>query len=60
MENFPTQDNECLIGVEIAKSGTQIGDKIEISNHQGEKTFTVVGIVNDVRYIAKQIVEPIH
>ena len=50
---FPTQDNECLIDVEIAKSGTQIGDKIEISNHQGEKTFTVVGIVNDVRYIAK-------
>lgn len=50
---FPSQSDECLIDTEIAKSGTHIGDKIEISNDQGKKTFKVVGIVNDVRYIAK-------
>lgn len=50
---FPTQDDECIIDKELFKSGTQIGDKIEISNHYGEKTFTVVGVVDDPRYIAK-------
>lgn len=50
---FPTADNECVIDEELYKSGTQINDHIEIQNDQGKKTFKVVGIVNDVRYIAK-------
>lgn len=50
---YPSKSDECLIDVEIAKAGTQIGDKIEISNDQGKKTFEVVGIVKDVRYVAK-------
>jgi len=50
---FPTQHDECIIDLKIAKTGVKIGDRIEISNDQGEKSFTVVGIGNDVRYIAK-------
>lgn len=50
---FPKQSDECVIDNELAKSGTKIGQKIDISNKQGEKSFTVVGIINDVRYIAK-------
>ena len=50
---FPKTDKECVIDAEIYKSGTKVGDSIEISNDQGKKTFEVVGIVNDVRYIAK-------
>lgn len=50
---YPLQDDECLIDEEIAKTGKKVGDDIHISNDQGEKTFHIVGIVNDVRYIAK-------
>lgn len=50
---FPETGSECLIDAEIAKAGTKIGDQIEISNDQGQKTFEVVGVIHDVRYIAK-------
>ena len=50
---YPTKDDECVIDEQLSKDGTRVGDKIEISNLQGEKTFTVVGIINDARYISK-------
>ncbi len=50
---FPTADDECLIDAELNKEGASIGDQIEISSNYGEKTFTVVGIINSPRYISK-------
>ena len=50
---YPQKDNECLIDEELFKMGTQIGDKMTLSNPQGEKEFVVVGITKDVRHIAK-------
>lgn len=50
---FPLDDKECIVDVELNKLGTQIGDHILIYNDQGEKTFEVVGVVDDVRYVAK-------
>ena len=49
---FPTKDNECVIDEELLSEGYAIGDEIQIHNDQGEKTFKIVGVVNDVRYIA--------
>jgi len=50
---FPVADNECLIDIELSKMGTSLGNEIEISNDWGKKTFQVVGIINDTRFIAK-------
>lgn len=51
--HYPKLSDECMIDEEIAKTGTKLGDEIEISNLQGKKKFKVVGIIQDVRYIAK-------
>lgn len=51
--NYPSKSDECLIDEEIYKAGTKLGDDIEISNDQGKKVFRVVGVVKDVRYVAK-------
>ena len=50
---FPKSSDECVIDNEIAKTGVDIGENIHLSNDQGKKDFRVVGIVDDVRYIAK-------
>lgn len=50
---YPQKDDECVIDRILKSEGTSIGDQIVLSNDQGEKTFTIVGIVNDPRYIAK-------
>lgn len=49
---YPQKDDECVIDEEMLAEDYQIGDKILIHNDQGEKSFQIVGIVNDVRYIA--------
>ena len=49
---YPQKDNECVIDEEMLAEDYQIGDEISIHNDQGEKTFKIVGVVNDVRYIA--------
>lgn len=49
---YPQKDDECIIDEEMISEGYQIGDSILIHNDQGEKKFKIVGIVNDVRYIA--------
>ncbi|MEG0368351.1 MAG: hypothetical protein RR585_16030, partial [Coprobacillus sp.] len=43
---YPMTDDECVIDEQLSKNGTEIGDEIEISNHQGKKMFRVVGIIN--------------
>lgn len=50
---YPQKDDECVIDKILKSDGTNIGDQIVLSNNQGEKTFIIVGIVNDPRYIAK-------
>lgn len=49
---YPQKDNECMIDEEMLSEGYQLGDEILIHNDQGKKTFQIVGIINDVRYIA--------
>lgn len=50
---YPTKDNECLIDEELYKEKhLNIGDKIDIHNDQGKKTFEIVGLINDVRYVS--------
>lgn len=49
---FPKKSDECVIDSQMALMQIKIGDQLKISNNQGEKAFTVVGIVNDVRYLA--------
>ncbi|MCD7893634.1 MAG: FtsX-like permease family protein [Erysipelotrichaceae bacterium] len=50
---WPEESDECLIDNELYKSGLDIGDEIVLTNDYGEKTFVVVGIIDDVRYVAK-------
>ncbi len=50
---YPTASDECLIDNELYKSGLNIGDEITLTSDYGEKVFTVVGIIDDVRYVAK-------
>ena len=51
---FPTADNECLLDEKIHKEkGLNLNQTIDIFNEQGKKTFTIVGIINDNRYISK-------
>lgn len=51
--HFPTKDNECVIDYLLESSGIHIGDDIEITNDQGQKSFVVVGVVKDPRYTSK-------
>ncbi|MCD7808665.1 MAG: FtsX-like permease family protein [Erysipelotrichaceae bacterium] len=50
---FPSASDECIIDNELHKSGLNIGDEITLTSDYGEKAFTVVGIIDDVRYVAK-------
>lgn len=49
----PTESNECLIDYVMVKNyGFKLGDKFKLSNNNGEKEFTIVGVINDPRYIS--------
>jgi len=50
---YPQNDKECIIDEQLnLEKGLKLNDQIQLSNDQGDKTFTVVGIVNDPRYIS--------
>ncbi|MCD8028680.1 MAG: FtsX-like permease family protein [Erysipelotrichaceae bacterium] len=51
--NYPSASDECLIDNELHKSGLNVGDEITLTSDYGEKDFIVVGIIDDVRYVAK-------
>lgn len=51
--SYPNASDECIIDNELYKSGLNIGDEITLTSDYGEKVFKVVGIIDDVRYVAK-------
>ena len=49
---YPKKQNECIIDVNLGKYNYKLGHTIELSNDNGTKTYKIVGIVNDPRYIS--------
>lgn len=49
---YPKKENECIIDVNLGKYNYKLGHIIELSNDNGTKTYKIVGIVNDPRYIS--------
>lgn len=49
---YPKKENECIIDVNLGKYNYKLGHTIELSNNNGTKTYKIVGIVNDPRYIS--------
>lgn len=49
---YPKKEDECIIDVNLGKYNYKIGRTIELSNDNGTKTYKIVGIVNDPRYIS--------
>ena len=49
---YPKKEDECIIDVNLGKYNYNIGHTIELSNDNGTKTYKIVGIVNDPRYIS--------
>ena len=49
---YPKKEDECIIDVNLGKYNYKIGHTIELSNDNGTKTYKIVGIVNDPRYIS--------
>lgn len=49
---YPKKEDECIIDVNLGKYNYKIGHTIELSNDTGTKTYKIVGIVNDPRYIS--------
>ena len=49
---YPKKENECIIDVNLGKYNYKMGHTIELSNDNGTKTYKIVGIVNDPRYIS--------
>ena len=49
---YPKKENECIIVVNLGKYNYKLGHTIELSNDNGTKTYKIVGIVNDPRYIS--------
>lgn len=50
---FPKTSEECLLDYYMLEDyDIKLGDNFSIYNNYGEKTFKVVGIVKDVRFIA--------
>lgn len=49
---YPKKENECIIDVNLGKYNYKLGHTIELSNDIGTKTYKIVGIVNDPRYIS--------
>lgn len=49
---FPQKDDECVLDDRyLQSSGLKLKQEIEITNDYGTKTYTIVGTVNDTRYI---------
>jgi len=49
---YPKKEDECIIDVNLGKYNYKIGHTIELSNDNGTKTYKIVGIVKDPRYIS--------
>lgn len=49
---YPKKENECIIDVNLGKYNYKLGHTIELSNDNDTKTYKIVGIVNDPRYIS--------
>lgn len=49
---YPKKEDECIIDVNLGKYNYKIGHTIELFNDNGTKTYKIVGIVNDPRYIS--------
>lgn len=49
---YPKKVDECIVDVNLGKYNYKIGHTIELSNDNGTKTYKIVGIVNDPRYIS--------
>ena len=49
---FPQKEDECVVDVNLGKYNYKLGHTIELSNDNGTKTYKIVGIVNDPRYIS--------
>lgn len=49
---YPKKENECIIDVNLGKYNYKLGHTIELSDDNGTKTYKIVGIVNDPRYIS--------
>lgn len=49
---YPKKVDECIIDVNLGKYNYKIGHTIELFNDNGTKTYKIVGIVNDPRYIS--------
>lgn len=49
---YPKNENECVVDVNLGKYNYKLGHTIELSNDNGTKTYKIVGIVNDPRYIS--------
>lgn len=49
---YPKKENECVIDANLGKYNYKLGHTIELSNDNGTKTYKIVGIVNDPRYIS--------
>lgn len=49
---YPKKENECIIDVNLGKYNYKLEHTIELSNDNGTKTYKIVGIVNDPRYIS--------
>lgn len=49
---LPTKEQECLLDARYAANyGYQLKDEIVLENNQGSKTYTIVGLVHDSRYV---------
>lgn len=50
---LPTKDDECIIDYQMNKRyGYALNDTFVLKNNQGQKEYTIVGLVNDPRYIS--------
>ncbi|WP_295250822.1 FtsX-like permease family protein [uncultured Catenibacterium sp.] len=49
---YPEKEDECIIDVNLGKYNYKLGHSIKLSNDNGTKTYKIVGIVNDPRYIS--------
>ena len=50
---FPTQSYECLVDNIFAQDNNlKVGNVIKIKNDQGEKSFKITGLINDVRFLS--------
>lgn len=50
---YPNAKDQCLIDVNLKRYGYDLNSNIELENDNGTETYTIVGIVNDVRYISE-------